>query len=235
MGTRAAQDRDPIHFLHIRKTGGTAIVEALCPVAEHFNIILHGHATKLRDIPPNHGVFFFVRHPIPRFVSGFLSRLRRGMPRYHYEWSEAEARAFARFPTPNALGEALSASDYASRAAAQDAMRSINHVNSNYKDWFGRQQALDDRIHSILLVGLQEELSRAFEYLKKLLGLPNELVLPEDDILAHRTPREFDRRISSLAEDGLTQWYAEDIRFYEHCVEIRSRQRAGIAAERLQY
>src|SRR5262249_7763882 len=107
----APQCGAPVHFLHIRKTGGTAIIEALRPVAQPFRIVLHAHDTKLGEIPPDHKVFFFVRHPVPRFVSGFFSRLRRGAPRYNYEWNDAEARAFSRFQTPSALGEALSATN----------------------------------------------------------------------------------------------------------------------------
>jgi hypothetical protein len=212
----------PVHFLHIRKTGGTAVAEAMGPHAQEFGIVLHAHSTKLSDIPRDHRVFFFVRHPIPRFVSGFFSRLRRGRPRYnYYEWSEDEAKAFGRFAKANDLAEALSASDEETRKHAHEAMTGVAHLNSSYRDWFSGEQELKDRLDSIVLIGLQEKLSTDFEHLKRLLSLPPELSLPKDDVLAHRTPAEFDRYLTPLAERNLATWYSEDIRFYEHCVKMR--------------
>jgi len=214
----------PVHFLHIGKTGGTAVIEALNPVASQFGIVLHNHHTRLRDIPRDDRVFFFVRHPVPRFVSGFLSRLRRGAPRYHYEWSEAEARAFGRFQKPNELGEALSAEDPAIREQAQEAMRGIQHVSSSYREWFSGEQELDGRLDSIVLLGLQETLRSDFDELKRILNLPPTISLPADDVLAHRTPKGLDRHLSPLAEQNLRQWYSDDLRFYEHCLQLRARR-----------
>jgi hypothetical protein len=212
----------PVHFLHIRKTGGTAIAEALRPIAGSYGLVLHDHATKLSDIPRDHKVVFFVRHPIPRFVSGFLSRLRRGLPRHHYEWNAAEAEAFRHFRKANDLAEALSATDAETATRAREAMRGISHLKNTYKDWFFGEQEVDDRLDSIVLVGLQEKLSIDFEHLKRLLKLPERISLPADDTLAHRTPPEFDRRLSPLAEQNLSQWYADDIRIYEYCVRLRA-------------
>ncbi|MFZ1919781.1 MAG: hypothetical protein WAU58_19570 [Terriglobales bacterium] len=84
------------------------------------------------------------------------------------------------------------------------------------------EQELEDRLESVVLIGRQEQLSADFERLKQLLNLAPELSLPQDDILAHRTPREFDRKLTPLAEQNLSAWYAEDIRFYEHCLHLRS-------------
>jgi hypothetical protein len=211
----------PVHFLHIRKTGGTAIIEALRPIADSYGIVLHGHATKLSDVPQDHQVVFFVRHPISRFVSGFWSRLRRGLPRHHYEWNEAEAEAFRHFQKANDLAEALS-SDGEMAARACEAMQGISHIKNTYKDWFSGEQELDNRSDSIVLVGLQEKLDTDFEHLKRLLNLPQTLSLPTDDTLAHRTPAEFDRGLSPLAKRNLSQWYEKDIRFYERCMRIRA-------------
>lgn len=211
-----------VDFLHIRKTGGTAIAEAIRPVAESFGITLHDHRTRLKDIPRAHHVVFFVRQPIPRFVSGFYSRLRCGLPRHHYPWNEAEARAFRLFQKANDLAEALSAPDPEVAMRARDAMRGISHVKNTYRDWFSGEQELDDRTDSILLVGLQEKLSTDFEHLKRLLKLPETLSLPSNDTLAHRTPVAFDRTLSPLAEQNLCEWFAEDIRFYEHCLRLRT-------------
>jgi Sulfotransferase family len=214
--------RTPVHFLHIRKTGGTAIAEALKPVARRFEIVLHPHSTRLCDIPPDHRVFFFVRHPTSRFVSGFVSRLRRGAPRYNYEWDEAEAKAFGRFQKANDLAEALSAVDPETKATAREAMGTIGHVNSSYRNWFHGEQELEERLESIVLIGLQETLGPDFEDLKMLLNLPHVLSLPDDEVLAHRTPVAFDRGLTPLAQRNIRKWYAEDLRFYETCIRLRA-------------
>ena len=54
---------------------------------------------------------FFVRDPISRFVSGFNSRLRKGLPKMYFPWAPGEKLAFSRFATPNQLALALSSSD----------------------------------------------------------------------------------------------------------------------------
>jgi hypothetical protein len=214
----------PIHFLHIRKTGGTAVAEALRPVARCYGLVLHDHSTTLSDIPVSDKVVFFVRHPISRYVSGFYSRLRRGLPRHYYDWTENEARAFRRFQTANHLAEALTSSDPEVGAHAREAMQSVRHINTSCGDWLGGAKELDRRFDSILLIGLQETLHSDFEYLKKELSLPETLSLPEDNVLAHRTPTEFDRWLSPLAEHNLLKWYAKDVHFYELCLELRTKR-----------
>jgi hypothetical protein len=214
----------PVHFLHIGKTGGTAIAEALVPIAEQFGIVLHPHATRLSDIPSDHCVFFVVRHPISRFISGFFSRLRCGAPRYNYPWNAAEAKAFGRFESPNDLAEALSSAKQDTRTQAREAMRGIQHVNSSYRDWFAGEQEIEARLNSIVLVGLQEELHSDFEILKRLLNLPSALFLPGDDVRAHRNPHHVNRRLTAIAERNLTEWYVEEIKFYEYCLQLRSKR-----------
>jgi len=218
---RPNRNSTPVHFLHIRKTGGTAIAEALGPIAKRHGIVLHDHSTKLRDVPREDRVFFFVRHPVTRFVSGFWSRLRRGLPRHHYEWNDREAEAFSHFQEANCLAEALSSPNQEIALRARQAMGSISHVKSTYRDWFDGVAELDRRSDSIALVGIQEQMVEDFEHLKDVLHLPRSLALPNEDVLAHRTPQEFDRRLSPLAEANLLEWYSEDVRFYEHCVRLR--------------
>lgn len=75
-----------LHFVHVGKTGGTAIKQALLshrlayrhernahklPAGPYGRIHLHKHRFRLGDVPPGDFVFFCVRDPIARFVSGF--------------------------------------------------------------------------------------------------------------------------------------------------------------------
>jgi hypothetical protein len=214
------------HVLHVRKTGGSAVRSALEPVAAAFGVVLHSHATALRDVPTGDDVVVFLRDPFARFVSGFNSRLRCGRPRYDNTWTDGEARAFTAFRTPSDLGEALGSSDPERVRKAHDAMRAIRHVNSSYRDWFTLPE-IEARRSDIVLLGLQETLAADFEELKKRLRLPDEVTLPSDPVLAHRTPPGFDTSLSEAARAALARWYADDLALYDGYRELRTSWRAS--------
>ncbi len=212
-----------VHFLHVRKAGGSAVKSALEGVdferrGVHFE--LHPHRFGLRDVPAGDTVFFFLRDPVTRFVSGFWSRFRMGRPKNDIPWNREERRAFAAFATPNALALALSADDPALRRSAVRAMRGIRHVNSFYSDWLVSGDYLRARAADVLLAGRLESLDRDFARLKGLLELGDDLVLPNDGVRSHRSPGGEDKRLDEEAEANIRRWYAEDYAFIELCGEL---------------
>jgi hypothetical protein len=217
--TNLLRGRQSVHFLHVGKTGGSAVKHAIShsPVDPRFEIHLHLHSFRLRDVPRGDKFFFFVRDPISRFISGFLSRQRKGRPAYFYEWSEAEKAAFDEFVSPNDLALALSSSDASKRARAERAMTAIAHVRDSYWDWFEDESYFRSRIPDILFIGFQERLSDDFELLKPRIGLSRDVELPDDDRLAHRNPVHLDRTLDTVAMTNLQSWYAADFRFVEIC------------------
>ena len=204
------------HFLHIRKTGGTAIKHALKNHLKCDNsiIILHPHRIQLSNIPEGDKVFFFLRDPLKRFVSGFYSRKRQGQPRYNAPWSNNEKIAFTEFKTPNQLAESIYHQDDTQRERAQFAMRSIKHVNSFYRDWLGDESYLDRRAGDIIHVGFLESISTDLDCIKKLINLPGVVRLPDDNRNAHKNPSSSDNRLSDSAVLNLERWYHKDI----HCI-----------------
>lgn len=217
------------HFLHIRKCGGTAIKGALSPLATAgtYRLQLHPHERKLRDIPPGEPLFFCVRDPIARYVSGFYSRQRQGKPRYFSPWSDAERQVFVRFNTADCLAVALSADEPPTREAAETAMRSIRHVRDFYSSWFASEDELVRRWPDVLMILFQETLDADFVTLVQLLGLESRHpALPTDDIAAHRSPTSVDQSLSPLALENLNRWYASDFSFVALCRELMS-SRAG--------
>jgi hypothetical protein len=217
--------RHYVHMLHIGKTGGTAIKAAIrqVPTRPDLSLRLHRHNAKFVDVPDGDKVFFFVRDPLTRFVSGFYSRQRQGRPHYLSPWSPAEATAFARFETPNALGNALALSDPPIRAAAVAAMRGIRHVKSSYWDWFHDTAYFENRLSDVLFIGFQETLDGDFERLKALLNLPAHVELPKDEARSHRSPAGLDRTLDDTSQAALREWYARDYEFVELCRSLRSR------------
>jgi hypothetical protein len=197
------------HFLHIRKTGGTAIKQALRELAEGNAMVrLHPHKTRLRDIPEGEKVFFFLRDPLTRFVSGFNSRLRQGKPRYDSPWDEKEKIAFGHFSTANDLAEALFTGPL--QKQAEQAMTDIRHINQPYAYWLESIAYVSSRISDLVYVGFQETLAADFERLKEILGLPRHCILPADAVQAHKTPEGYETTLTDQAVQNLKKWCAED-------------------------
>ncbi len=211
-----------MHFIHIRKTGGMAIKHALrqYPITRKYKFHLHdGHSYKLSDVPKGEKAFFVLREPISRFISGFYSRQREGMPRVYVPWNTGEKVAFGLFNTPDELARSLSSGDQRTRDAAQDAMKSIRHVNSSYSDWLENEDYLKTRLGEILMICFQERLNNDFAVLKHTLGLPEEAELPRDEVKAHKNPAGLDTFLENEAIQNLKKWYAADYDFYAVCKE----------------
>jgi Sulfotransferase family len=226
-----------VHFVHVRKTGGLAVKQALLdarlaafageeprrlPKTPYGRIVLHRrHNFRVRDVPEGDHVFFFVRDPAARFVSGFYSRKRKGQPRHHVEWSAAERQAFETFPTPQRLAAALSSADEKERRRARRAMRKLRHLQPMWRS-VGRARGLRRRADQILFVGRQETIEDDWERLKTILELPPDLGLPSDPVLAHRNDPALDTSLDALALDNLRRWYRRDYRLLAHCDRLRA-------------
>jgi hypothetical protein len=218
--------RRTLHFLHVSKTGGTAVKTALAPHLRdgRFIIRTHEHEKTFRDIPPGEGIFFVLRDPQTRFVSGFYSRLRQGMPRYSHPWSAAEKVTFEHFKTANQLALALGSQNPGERAAAEAAMQSIGHMRGFFTRWFESEDYFISRLSDVFFIGFQATLDADFEILKSMLGLPGNIRLPTG-VDAHRTPAHYDQSLEPAAVENLKQWYRDDIRFYELCKKLRVESR----------
>lgn len=221
LAAHRSQAKTIVHILHIGKTGGTAVKEALRLYRDTscYRIELHGHRFRLCDVPEGDKVVFFLRDPISRFVSAFYSRKREGRPHYYIPWTPGERRAFAIFETPNELALGLTSSDHKHREEAIRAMREIRHVKFFQLDWFDSEEYLLSRLEDVMLMGVLERLADTFERLKLLLDLPAHLSLPSDPVRAHKNPGGMDTRLSVEAISNLEEWYARDRSLYALCVE----------------
>jgi hypothetical protein len=215
-------ETQPIHVLHIGKTGGTALKHALLDhrSVSGYELLLHGHDVTLEQIPAGERFMFVIRDPLSRFVSAFNGRLREDRPRYHYPWNGEERIAFRLFKTPDELGAALSSSDHKKRRQAERAMRGIGHLSASYQRWLGDERTFRSRLADLFFIGFQDHLTADFEQLKRKLGLPSDLQLPSDAIEAHRTPRGYDASLGPVARANLERWYASDLEFVQLCREL---------------
>ena len=214
--------KEIVHFLHIGKTGGSAIKAVLNNNLETLKYIIkvHKHNVSIKDIPVGEKIVFFLRDPISRFVSGFYSRQRKGRPRHNIEWTALEKEVFENFPTPNALALAFSNTMGIEKYLfAKQAMNSIGHL-SHYNYWYIDFPYFKSRQNDILFIGFQESLESDFLDLKKILKIPLEEKLPIDDIGAHRNIKGLDKDIDKNAMLTLIDWYKEDIAFVKLCQKI---------------
>lgn len=209
-----------IHFLHIPKTGGTAFKNA---IIDKKYIVLNGHGVTFQDIveTPSTQCIFFVRDIVPRFISGFNSRLRMGRPYTNAKWDEGEMVAFKRFKTPNELAEALSSPTIEIRRSAECAMANIWHTRFPLHFWLHSVEYLEQHKAKILFICRQDRLTSDFQYLAKLLGLSAENRLPLDEKTSHKTPKGFNTDISEKGKSNIIRWYQEDIAILDWCYKQR--------------
>ena len=155
-GIDDTREKARVHFLHIGKTGGSAIKQALetCLQTPRYQVLLHPHGVSLRDVPGGESVFFCLRNPVSRFVSGFYSRQRKGQPRYYSEWSPAEQEVFERFETPDQIARALADESSKDHAAARQAMVSVEHF-APFRNWFVDLDYFRSRVDDVLFIGFQ--------------------------------------------------------------------------------
>ena len=132
-----AKKKQRIHFLHIGKTGGTVVKSVLKEFLEapEYTLILHGHGTALEDVPKGDSVIFFLRDPVSRFISGFYSRQRKGLPRFYVEWRPLEKEVFEHFSTPNEIAVSLANEHSDNHVLAVTAMKSVPHFKA-YRKWY---------------------------------------------------------------------------------------------------
>lgn len=216
--------------MHIGKTGGTAIKHVLRPIfrAETETalgkVILHkGHTFKLADVPRGDKAIFCVRDPLSLYVSAFHSRLRKGQPKFYFEWSPAEAAAFERFPTPQSLAEGLGSDDEETLTAARQAMKAIQHIRGIRRFLQSPGHVMEHR-KQIAYIGRQETLDEDWQRIRALLELPEDIELPSDPKKSHRRRPSADPALDPDAETILRRYFKPDYEIIAACDRLRAAQ-----------
>jgi Methyltransferase domain/Sulfotransferase family len=235
-----------LHFVHIGKTGGTALKRALLdaglacraewdeeaiakvPQTPFGRIVVHrSHGFRLRDMPPDDYAFFSLRDPVSRFLSAFYSRLRKGLPRYYVEWTDEERAAFDAFPTPEQLAHGLASEEGEVRRLAEWAMRNVKHMRP-LKSYLGSRADLRRSLPRIVYIARQETLDTDWQQLKTLLELPAEVELPSDPLVAHRRDASQDSPLDDRAVEILRDWYKQDYRLLTVAERARAANGWGV-------
>ncbi|MEM7528699.1 MAG: hypothetical protein AAF416_13625 [Pseudomonadota bacterium] len=204
---------DPVvHFLHVGKTGGIALGRAIVPYERQGGriILWHPHETSLRDVPVGEKVFLVLRDPLDRIRSAYKARQRQGGKSLPTPAPGAERDVFSRYPSLDALGQALGSAEAEERHRAETAFHSVKHLQDHYGHWLVSHDYVRERRDDILLICRQERLATDFEALKQKLGLPAHAALSTDAHRANRAPAGKEAALSAEGEAGLRRILAED-------------------------
>jgi len=108
----------------------------------------------------------------------------------------------------------LNSSSAQRRAAAREAMNSIQHVKWSLTNYWGGLDNFDKCVDSNLFVGRQEHLQEDYDLLVPKLASRNLLEQDPDLIISkeHSTPAEYDgfRHLGECARANLQHWYHKD-------------------------
>lgn len=218
-----------VALLHIGKTAGSELSRRLWLYrTDHLLFLTHDFAQEVFKhrrcrLGRNRQFVFFVRNPVRRFVSGWIERYRMGRPTYYEAHSSLEAHSFARFPTPDTLGCALSSTDRAVARSAENAMNAHRHVQglSRYLGNTSNVAACRDRV---LFVGRAEHLDQDYPRLLDILRVQNVLAgrpaLQNSEGRFHATPHELTplMHLGTCALNNLRSWFRDDYHTIKYLV-----------------
>jgi hypothetical protein len=210
-----------ILFLHIGKTGGTALRSVIegAEGKQKPALLMHRHTLEMvLEARPEARVGFFIRDPLARFVSGFLSRQRKGQPRYFSEWKPKEAKIFAAYDSVDALGHGLAAQE----PLAEAALRAVTHLRRGLAFHLHGCDYLERVRGNLDFIGRLECFEEDVDRLKQLYGIPAGQALPCDDLGAHRNPDPQSTVMAPAARDAIMARLDEEYRIYEWCLHARA-------------
>lgn len=214
-------------FIHVGKTGGTDVKYQLDGHVTK-NVLLLGHndsqyvLSHCQEYPEARFVIF-IRSPVHRYVSAWLSRYTQGMPDYFSPWSPEERFAFTRFTTPSSLACALKSSEPDVRADAVRSIMAIKHTRCDLHWYAGSQENLAKCMDRFAFVGRTEHFKWDMKRFRRLLGAQN-LVSTEfkhtSNLQKHASDPSLDalRDMDACAVEGVHEWYSKDYEIIEQLV-----------------
>ncbi len=208
-----------ILFLHIGKNAGTQVMHIATQLKDYgIQIKKFNHTVKLSHLPLGSKYFFSIRNPADRFLSGFYSRKRKGLPRIYSDWNMHEKIAFDNFEHGNDLAENLFSPGQKGISARQ-AIKSISHTGMQQVDWF--ESAAFFKIQPPLTIVRREFFEKDMQKLLDILNIKVRIssLLSENNSEAHVSDYYKTPMLSKKALTNLKKWYIQDYMFYDFCEE----------------
>ncbi len=220
-GFTAADPAMAAAYLHIPKTGGTAIrsaIESAGTAGDSSAVRYFGHGSSLDQLR-EHDVVFVIRDPIERVISAFYSRRRMGRPRYNSAHTPGEAVTFGRWPELEPLIRDVAAGD----PDAQSAWQAVPHLRP-LSAWLVDTEAIEAA--SIAYIAHLPTLDREWLVICGIWEISEASELPTSTVAAHRAP-ERPPDLSQKARNALRLLLEDDYRLYSRCLDVRDRRGWG--------
>lgn len=217
-------------FLHIGKTGGSSLKSEFQDAVDLNRAEMLGHPWSMKATQscttrqPQNKYIFFVRAPVARYVSAWISRFRYGSPGHpEPDWTEAEKSAYGNFASPDELGCALSSSNSTTRELAVQAIQDISHTHMDLDFYWNGLENLKACISQVYFVGRTEHFDDdTSELVTRLRGdgvmLPGKFKKKSE----HSTPKAFDEleQLGSCAVRNLRLWYHKDYEIIDYLTSV---------------
>ncbi|GMI28715.1 hypothetical protein TrCOL_g12125 [Triparma columacea] len=220
-----------LHFIHIGKTGGTYFVDNMPEMKNApfngYSIFNHWHNLKLGNLnsdtqgheKENHRYIFFVRDPVDRWISGFMSRFRVGCPSHCHLGDEEEMQTFHLFPTPNSLAEELGT------RFGNEANRKTFHTHRTISYYIKGVDNLRSMIDRVAFVGDFRSMEQDTLFIHESMGMPAHKLSKEKVHAAPQLPKKY-TELSMLGRCRLEEFLREDYEITDYLFEkgfIKSR------------
>jgi len=227
-------------ILHIGKTGGSALKDAVVPWLNwnraFFIADREAWPSGVKDQLWQGDVLrgclarrfaFVVRAPLRRFVSSWVSRWRSDRPAWNNPWSRVEADVFRTFQSPDQVGCALSSENRSLRRAAVKAMQGVGHVRDTMLNYLGGSLSVVERCaRSILFVGRLERIDEDWPKLARILDESYAWQVHPRPWMSrkHASPSTFNilAKLGPCAYGNLMEWYRMDYELLALLVKLGS-------------
>lgn len=207
--------RKRIHFIHIGRTGGSVLRDALLKInltQKKYFFCVYGHDFQAFNLKKKDKYIIIFRDPLKRFVSSFYSRKFKNISSYtKTKLPKEEENILNTFQHANDLAESLCSNDENVKKKAIQAISTLKNVKDKYIHYINLKFM---KKHPPLFIFKTESLEDDFSKFIKFLDIKTDISLSKDKNIMKKNDYKNIPNLSNLSVSNLTKWYKDDILLY---------------------